>query len=161
MDVPVRMRDTRIAQLAPRCCRRFDLSNRSCRKYVGNTFAIAFKTFESTKRACHHDRVFISEIHVLRIQSAEPLRDRTSRTHIFTFCLFSFFSYFSLFLHEKDKGNWPSKMLTRRIGHESSRRKSAYVHRLLLLMNYPSPTKLAYIRETRMRLRIWYDFVLG
>lgn len=93
-------RENRPARVVSRC-RRFTSRTRPTRpsrfcRSEENTFPAAFKIFESTKRACHHDYVFISEIRIYFptcIQPVDALRDWTSRTHLYLLSSPSFFSF--------------------------------------------------------------------
>lgn len=116
---PGAKRENRPARVVSRC-RRFTSRTRPTRpsrfcRPEENTFPAAFKIFESTKRACHHDYVFISEIRIYFptcIQPVDPLRDWTSRTHLYLLSSPTFF------LYTKDKDNWPLKISTWKDGHE-------------------------------------------
>jgi len=61
-----------------------------------NTFPPGFKIFESTKRACHHDYVFISEIRIYFVYSVGrscTWLDILNAPFLFTFFSFPFFFF--------------------------------------------------------------------
>lgn len=138
-------RENRPARIVSRC-RRFTSRTRPTRpsrfcRSEENTFPAAFKIFESTKRACHHDYVFISEIRIYFptcIQLVDPLRDWTSRTHLYLLSSPSF-------LYTKDKDNWQLKISTWTIGIFSPK------------LNYALGWRISKHRRWQRRLRSWND----